>query len=85
MSGIGGGCPGGGGDGVERKRFSSVSSTSRESMVTLSIAASLSVERRFSGAIVVWIMDLLASFLASIVFLSQESCESMHIVRDTYR
>lgn len=70
MSGIGGGYPGGGGDGVERKRFSSVSSTSRESMAALSIEATLSIERYdsplFSGAIL-WIMDLVATFLASIV------------------
>ena len=70
MSGIGGGYPGGGGDGVERKRFSSVSSTSRESMAALSIEATLSIERYdsplFSGAIL-WFMDLVATFLASIV------------------
>ena len=69
MSGIGGGYPGGGGDGVERKRFSSVSSTSRESMAALSIEATLSIERNdslFSGAIL-WIMDVVATFLASIV------------------
>jgi hypothetical protein len=69
MSGIGGGYPGGGGDGDERKRFSSVSSTSRESMAALSIEATLSIERNdslFSGAIL-WIMDVVATFLASIV------------------
>ena len=73
MSGIGGGYPGGGGDGVERKRFSSVSSTSSESMAALSIEATLSIERYdsplFSGAIL-WIMDLVATFLASIVSIS---------------
>jgi hypothetical protein len=69
MSGIGGGYPGGGGDGVERKRYSSVSSTSREPMAALSIEATLSIERYdslFSGAIL-WIMDVVATFLASIV------------------